>query len=119
MVLVATSVIGLGLFFGVACFYLRSIGNLSTPPDWEVFLATAGGMLMGFGLSLPFFLWFRLQSALAEVEIKLEQHAREANKQAAATTRSIQDLADAGMSGEWRVSSLTRTSDLLNPDKES
>ena len=119
MVLVATSVLGLGLFFGVACFYLRSIGNFSRPPEWEVFLATAGGMLMGFGLSLPFFLWFRLQSALAEVEIKLEQHAREANEQAAATTRSIQELADAGMSGEWRISGLTRTSDLLNPDKES
>lgn len=120
--LVLSCVVGLGFIFGLVCHFLLVLarGPLSSgSTPWEIAVAAGIGMLLGLGISLPFYVLFRLQAALAEVDIRLEEHAREANAKAAETARSIQELTDAGMSGEWGISGYNKATDVLGPSEDS
>lgn len=104
MVFVGTSMLGLGGVFGVFFFLWRDwkLGYNVHPPLWEPLLAGLAGGLIGLGLAVPFVIWFRLQANLVHVQLSMEEHTRRASSTAEATVHSIQALADAGMSGEWK-----------------
>jgi len=117
--LVVSCVVGLGTASGVACYFLLTLARpLSGCQTWEALVAAGGGMLLGFGVSMPFFLLFRLQADLAEMDVRSEGHAIEAKARAAQTARSIKEIAEAGMSGEWRISAFEGLADDIGPDKK-
>lgn len=118
--LVVSCVLGLGTASGVTCYFLLTLARpLSGCQPWEAGVAGAAGMLLGLGISLPFFILFRLQAALAELDVRTEGHALEAKAHAEETARSIQEIAEAGMSGEWRISSFEGLADDIGPTKKS
>ena len=105
MVFVGTASLGLSGVFGVLFFLWRDwkLGYNVHPPLWEPLVASLVGGLIGLGLAVPFVIWFRLQANLVHVQLSMEEHTRRASTTAQETVRSIQELADAGMSGEWRL----------------
>lgn len=105
MVFVGTAMLGLAGVFGVFFFLWRDwkLGYNVHPPLWEPLLAALAGGVIGLGLAVPFVIWFRLQANLVHVQLSMEEHTRRASTTAEATVRSIQELADAGMSGEWNL----------------
>jgi hypothetical protein len=122
MVFVGTAMLGLGGALGVFFFLWRDwkLGYNVHPPLWEPLLAGMAGGLVGLGLAVPFVIWFRLQANLVHVQLSMEEHTRRASFTAEATVQGIQALADAGMSGEWRMADRTyHTGDELpvDPDK--
>jgi hypothetical protein len=118
--LVVSCVLGLGAGSALTFKFVREHSGLLAPKStmWEIGVAAGVGMLLGLGISLPFFILFRLQAALAEVDVRTEEHAIEAKAQAAETARSIQEIAEAGMSGEWRISGLKAATDDIGPERE-
>jgi hypothetical protein len=117
--LVVSCVVGLGTASGVTCYFLLTLARpLSGCDTWEALLAGGGGMLLGLGISLPFFILFRLQAELAEMDVRSEGHALEAKARAAQTARSINEIAQAGMSGEWRISSFEGTAADIGPEQK-
>ena len=117
--LVASCVFGLGTASGVTCYFLLTLARpLSGCQTWEALAAGAGGMLLGLGISMPFFRLFRLQAELAEMDVRSEGHAIEAKARAAQTARSIKEIAEAGMSGEWRISTIEGLADNIGPGKK-
>jgi len=117
--LVVSCVLGLGVASGVTCHFLITLARpLSGCQLWEALLAGGGGMLLGLGISMPFFILFRLQAELAEVDVRTEGHALEAKARAAETARSIQEIAEAGMSGEWRIPTGERLAEDIGPTKK-
>jgi hypothetical protein len=105
----------------VTCYFLLTLARPLSPtaPIWEAGVASGAGMLLGLGIALPFFILFRLQAALAELDVRTEGHALEAKVHAEETARSIQVIAEAGMSGEWRISSFEGAADDIGPTKKS
>ena len=105
--LVVSCVVGLGSSAGVACHFLLTLARpMSGPEAWEPIAAALFGAMIGLGVSLPFLILFRLQARLAELDVRAEAHAREAAERAEQTARSIGEIAEAGMTGEWRISGM-------------
>lgn len=109
MVFTWTAMLGQGAVFATMFWLWRDwkLGWNVHPDWWEPVVAGAVGVAIGLGLSIPFVLWFRLQADLAQVTVSMEEHARAQVHRAEETARSIRELADAGMSGEWGISTVT------------
>ena len=115
--LVASCVIGLGGSAGVACHFVLTLARpMSGPEAWEPIAAGLFGALIGLGISLPFLILFRLQARLAELDVRAEAHAREAAERAEQTARSIGEIAEAGLTGEWRISGMDVAQNLKTLD---
>ena len=100
----------------MACHFLLTLARpLTGCQPWEAATAGIFGMLLGLGISLPFFVLFRLQAALAEVDVRTEQHAMKTKATTDRVAKSIQEIAEAGMSGEWRLSSLQGATSEIGP----
>ena len=114
--LVVSCVLGIGTASAVACHFLLTLARPMSGCDlWESALAGFFGMVIGLGISLPFFVLFRLQAALAEVDVRTEEHALSTKETTDQVARSIQEIAEAGMSGEWRLSSIEGLTDAIGP----
>ena len=114
--LVVSCVLGIGTASAVACHFLLTLARpMSGCELWESALAGFFGMVIGLGISLPFFVLFRLQAALAEVDVRTEEHALSTKETTDQVARSIQEIAEAGMSGEWRLSSIEGLTDAIGP----
>ncbi len=106
---VLTAMFGLAGVLSVMFYLWRDwkLGWNVHPAWWEPVVAGVVGLLIGLGLSLPFAAWFRLQANLTHVQLAMERHTRKSSHKAEETARSIRELADAGMSGEWRIANAT------------
>ena len=114
--LVVSCVLGIGMASAVACHFLLTIARpISGCELWESALAGFFGKVVGLGISLPFFVLFRLQAALAEIDVRTEEHALSTKETTDQVARSIQEIAEAGMSGEWRLSSIDGLTDSSGP----
>ena len=122
LVFVGTATCGLAGVFALMYWLVRDwkLGYNVHPALWEPVAAGLMGFTIGLGLAVPFVIWFRLQANLVHVQLSMEEHTRRASFTAEATVQGIQALADAGMSGEWRMADRTyHTGDELpvDPDK--
>lgn len=101
---VATAVFGLGGFFAVIYYPVRTyqLGWDKYAPLWEVASAAFVGGVIGFGLSLPFCRFFQVQAGLVQVQLRMEENTRSASEGAARTAQNIRALTDATLTGEWR-----------------
>lgn len=101
---VATAVFGLGGFFAVVYYPVRTyqLGWDKYAPLWEVAAAAFVGGALGFGLSLPFCRFFQVQAGLVQVQLRMEENTRAASEEAAKTSENIRALTDATLTGEWR-----------------
>ncbi|MCP4867209.1 MAG: hypothetical protein GY898_00640 [Proteobacteria bacterium] len=104
-IFVWTAMLGLGGVFAVMFYLWRDwkLGWNVHPAMWEPLAAAFVGVAIGLGTSMPFAIWLRLQANLVHVQLSMERNTRQTSTQAESTARSIRELADAGMSGEWRV----------------
>ncbi len=119
--MVGTAVGGLAAVFGVVFWLWRDwkLGYNVHPELYEPFVAAFIGGLIGLGLSMPFGYWFRIQAGLVLVQLRVEENTRKATETATMTHHSIQALADAGMSGEWRLGGPNDTTAQLHPVDDS
>jgi len=108
-IFVWTAMLGLGGVFAVMFYLWRDwkLGWNVHPGLWEPALAAIVGGIIGLGTSMPFAIWLRLQANLVHVQLSMERNTRHSSTRAEETARSMRELADAGMSGEWRVGSNT------------
>ncbi len=112
-----TAMLGLGGVAAVVFYLLRDwkLGYKLHPAFWEPLVAGAVGVVIGLGLSIPFVIWFRLQATLVHVQLSMEESGRMAHQTAKQTALSIRELADAGMSGEWRLEPVADRTESLGP----
>ncbi len=117
MLFVWTAMIGQGAVFATMFWLWRDwkLGWNVHPAWWEPVVAGGVGVAIGLGLSIPFVQWFRLQADLAHVQVAMEEHARQSVDKAEETARSIRELTDAGMSGEWSVASMSERTTNIGP----
>lgn len=110
-IFVWTAMLGLGGVFAVMFYLWRDwkLGWNVHPAMWEPVAAGLVGVAIGLGTSMPFAIWLRLQANLVHVQLSMERNTRKSSTEAESTARSIRELADAGMSGEWRVAGLGTT----------
>ena len=111
------SVLGLAGVLAVSFYLWRDyrLGWDAHPVWWEPVVAGLVGGFIGFGLAVPFVIWFRMQATLVHVQLSMEEHTRLAEATARETARSIQELADAGMSGEWGFGAMSGPSPTVDP----
>lgn len=117
---VVTAMAGLGTASSVIFWLWRDwkLGYNVHPAAWEPVLVFILGSITALGLAMPFSYWFRIQAGLVLVQLRVEENTRKATETAAMTHHSIQALADAGMSGEWRLAGPNDTTAQLNPVDE-
>jgi hypothetical protein len=124
-VFVWTAMLGLGGVFSIMFYLWRDwkLGWNVHPALWEPVVAAGVGIAIGLGLSLPFALWLRLQANLVQVQLSMERNTRRTSTRTEETARSMRALADAGMSGEWRVDGVVSDRpgrlDLIGPGDDS
>ncbi len=118
---VVTAMVGLGSASSIVFWLWRDwkLGYNVHPAPWEPFVVFFLGGVTAMGLALPFAHWFRIQAGLVLVQLRVEENTRKATETATMTHHSIQALADAGMSGEWRLGGPNDTTAQLHPVDDS
>lgn len=102
----AAGMIGAAVVFGALSYLWSDLrGGWDHKPTWEPLVGLIVGAGLGLGVSRPFAEWLRLQARMAHVQLRMERHTRETRVSSESTARRIEDLVDAGLSGEWRVAS--------------
>ena len=89
------------LFGTVAYLWSDLRGGWNHQPTWEPFAGFAIGAALGLGIARPFAEWLRLQARMAHVQIQMAEHSASTRESSASTARRIEDLVEAGLSGEW------------------
>ncbi len=98
--------VGTAAAFGAIAYVWSDLrGGWDHTPTWEPAMGVLFGAVIGLGVTRPFAEWLRLQARMAHVQLRMEKHTRETRVSSESTARRIEDLVDAGLSGEWRVAS--------------
>ena len=98
--------VGAAMVFGALAYLWSDLrGGWDHKPTWEPLVGLTVGAALGLGIARPFAEWLRLQARMAHVQLRMERHTRQTRFSSESTARRIEDLVDAGLSGEWRVAS--------------
>lgn len=98
----AAGMIAAAVMFGAVSYLWSDLrGGWNHQPTWEPFAGVALGAGLGLGIARPFAEWLRLQARMAHVQIQMAEHSASTRESSASTARRIEDLVEAGLSGEW------------------
>jgi hypothetical protein len=100
----AAGMIGSAVLFGAIAYLWSDLrGGWNHRPTWEPLAGVALGAALGLGVVRPFAEWLRLQARMAHVQIEMAEHSASTRASSEVTARRIENLVEAGLSGEWPI----------------
>jgi|GEM_PF-3711131 len=100
----AAGMVGSAALFGAMTYLWADMrGGWNDHPSWEPFAGIVLGAALGLGIARPFAEWLRLQARMTAVQLRIAEHSASTRQSSEVTARRIEDLVEAGLTGEWPV----------------